>query len=568
MKKIIRKVTLLFLAAIVLVLGACDTTETVEIIEGDGDAFAPYDEAINVSTVLINDAILNELVLSYYPNESIRDNRFTKLYKDKLNVNLYYSWIANSDDEYNDKINLAIASNALPDLFQVDAAQMQMLVEDGLIHDLSEIWDQYASPLLKEVVGDTDDPVFQSYMYDGKVYAIPESRSAYDTVQFAWIRMDWLEKLVSEKPELGLTLNPTTYDDFIKIVKAFKDYSTFLNGKVVNGSYGIAFQEDFFNDMGGLHGFMNMFGSYPSIWIENGSGELVYGGVQNETKQALAALNGLYKEGYIVSDFATRNSESIASDLVSNKVGVVFGQQWLAGYPFNTGYLANNNVKWGAFPLFNKDGKTTKAQISSGNFGGWCVSSKCPHPEVLIKLLNCYVESIWGETGDFGQYYLTSDYGAAVWGLSPFTPEPRTKNLDAYLQIKQAVANDSTDFLTGEAAQIWSYIEKYKRGDGQFWNWAVTYCPKEYTGLYDAVFEQMNYYKENDLFLLDKHIAAPTESMVYYSSTINQKRDEAYVAIIKGTQSIDYFDTFVSNWYKLGGEAITKEVNDWYKANK
>ena len=211
----------------------------VEIIEGDGDAFAPYDEAINVSTVLINDAILNELVLSYYPNESIRDNRFTKLYKDKLNVNLYYSWIANSDDEYNDKINLAIASNALPDLFQVDAAQMQMLVEDGLIHDLSEIWDQYASPLLKEVVGDTDDPVFQSYMYDGKVYAIPESRSAYDTVQFAWIRMDWLEKLVSEKPELGLTLNPTTYDDFIKIVKAFKlNFNRFISLRACGDSLG------------------------------------------------------------------------------------------------------------------------------------------------------------------------------------------------------------------------------------------------------------------------------------------------------------------------------------------
>ena len=549
-------------------LVGCNKNSSVSIIEGDENPLGKYEDEIDVSTVLINDAILNELVLSYYPNESIKNNRFTELYKDRLNINLYYSWIANSDDEYTDKINLAMASDSLPDIFQVDAAQMQILAEDGQIQDLSEIWDKYATELLKEVVGDVNDPVFKSYTYDGKVYAIPKSRSAYDTVQFAWIRMDWLKKLVENKPELGLTTNPTTYDDFIKIVKAFKDYSTYLNGKTINGAYGIAFQQDFFNDMGGIHGFMNMFGAYPSIWVEKSDGTLEYGGIQSEVKDALSALRDLYSEGYIISDFATRNSESIASDLVSNKVGVVFGQQWLAGYPFNTAYLANNNVEWVAFPLFNKDGKTTKAQISSGNFSGWCVSKNCQHPEALIKLLNCYVESIWGETGDFSEYYLTNEYGAAVWGLSAFTPEPRTKNLDAYRAIKKAVLEDKTDFLTGEPAQIWSYIEKYKRGDGQFWNWYVTYDPIEDSGTYDAVFEVMDYYDKNNLFIQEKFIAAPTESMVLYSATMNQKRDEAYISIIKGTASLDSFESMVNTWYKIGGTQITKEVNDWYKNNK
>ena len=76
-----------------------------------------------------------------------------------------------------------------------------------------------------------------------------------------------------------------------------------------------------------------------------------------------------------------------------------------------------------------------------------------------------------------------------------------------------------------------------------------------------------NYYK-NNLFIQEKFIAAPTESMVLYSSTMNQKRDEAYISIIKGTQALNSFDSFVTSWYKIGGTEVTKEVNDWYKNSK
>jgi len=31
---------------------------------------------------------------------------------------------------------------------------------------------------------------------------------------------------------------------------------------------------------------------------------------------------------------------------------------------------------------------------------------------------------------------------------------------------------------------------------------------------------------------------------------------------------IDDFDSFVTNWKKLGGDQITQEVNEWYASNK
>jgi hypothetical protein len=38
-----------------------------------------------------------------------------------------------------------------------------------------------------------------------------------------------------------------------------------------------------------------------------------------------------------------------------------------------------------------------------------------------------------------------------------------------------------------------------------------------------------------------------------------------FLKIIVGKSSIDEFDNYVSQWKNLGGEQITKEVNDWYK---
>ena len=54
------------------------------------------------------------------------------------------------------------------------------------------------------------------------------------------------------------------------------------------------------------------------------------------------------------------------------------------------------------------------------------------------------------------------------------------------------------------------------------------------------------------------------ETMVERQATLEQMEKEAFIKIIMGAAPIDEFDTFVNNWYQLGGQDITNEVNDWY----
>jgi putative aldouronate transport system substrate-binding protein len=49
---------------------------------------------------------------------------------------------------------------------------------------------------------------------------------------------------------------------------------------------------------------------------------------------------------------------------------------------------------------------------------------------------------------------------------------------------------------------------------------------------------------------------------------LQKLENEFFVRIIYGNGSIDEFDDFVKEWKSVGGDAITKEVNDWYSARK
>ena len=40
------------------------------------------------------------------------------------------------------------------------------------------------------------------------------------------------------------------------------------------------------------------------------------------------------------------------------------------------------------------------------------------------------------------------------------------------------------------------------------------------------------------------------------------------IQVISGAASIDDYDAFLKEWKANGGEALTKEVNEWYANNK
>jgi putative aldouronate transport system substrate-binding protein len=52
-----------------------------------------------------------------------------------------------------------------------------------------------------------------------------------------------------------------------------------------------------------------------------------------------------------------------------------------------------------------------------------------------------------------------------------------------------------------------------------------------------------------------------TESDAEYGAMLMDLRNTAFMQIITGAQPLSYFDEFVTQWRRLGGDIITAEVN-------
>ncbi|WMT39583.1 extracellular solute-binding protein [Paenibacillus sp. D2_2] len=509
---------------------------------------AKYDPAITVSLVGVTDDTL-EGVLAKLQGESFEDNRWTKLYEDQLGIKFKYNWIAKGPDQFKQKMNVSLATGDVPEFIQVDAIELKQLQEADLIMDLGELYEKYAAPLTKEVLAQDGEAPFKVATIDGKLMGLPNVRSSIDMAQFVWIRTDWLNKL-------GLS-EPKSMDDLLDIIEAFTTQDPDGNGQ--NDTVGLLVQKDLFGGFAGLEGFFNAYHAYPTVWVKDENGQIIHGSTRPEVKTALAELQKMYQKGQLDKEFGVKDWGKTAETASAGKAGVAFGQQWLSAWPFQSNHDNDPNAVWKAYPLLSIDSQPAKSEISLGTTQYWAVRKDAAHPEALIKMFNLYIEKNWGETAEFDTYYLPGD-AEGTWKLSPVTPEPPNKNLDAYLAISEATSSGSVDQLKGEAKVILDKVIEYKSGNQGLWSWYAGSDPVE------GVYRVMKQYKDQDLFQMNEFVSAPTPTMTDKSATLTRLMNETFMRIILGDLKVDAFDKYVEDWNKLGGEQITKEVNEIHKA--
>ena len=108
------------------------------------------------------------------------------------------------NNEYYTKLELAYASNTVPDTFDLDGEHLGSYAAQGAIADLTDL--VHESGLYDKV----DANLWDALMLNGRIYAVPrEVPSACVT----YVRKDWLDRL-------GI---PTTYDEFITMLTRFRD---------------------------------------------------------------------------------------------------------------------------------------------------------------------------------------------------------------------------------------------------------------------------------------------------------------------------------------------------------
>ena len=517
------------------------------------DPFGKYDEMIDVHFVRSTDDTLDTNYFQQHPDKTMTDNLWSDLYRDTLNINVVYDWIVKSGDEYDTKLAAAIAIGDIPEFVNVNTLQLKQLVEADVIMPLEDIYEQYAAPFTKQILESDGLSPFKAATIDGHLYGLPNVDSSLMIADLLWVRTDWLEKL-------NLPI-PTTMDEVMATAEAFAKAD--FDGNGVDDTLGIAIAKDLWSQMFSLRGFFNAYDSYPGIWVEDENGNLVYGSTLPGTKDALAALHRMYEKGLIDPEFGVKDGGKVAESTTAGKCGLFYGAQWNSIYPLQSCVNLDKNAQWRAVSIVSATDKPVKAQTDVGTLHWTVVRKDVAHPEAVMKLFNVFIEKNWGETNENGVYYAPLD-SESIWKLSPVVPTNPHKNDGAFLDLEQYRKDGDESKVKGEALSILKKLQAFESGSEEgfaLWGWERIYGAE---GAYGVLIDYFNKgMTQDNLF-----VGAPSENMSSKMSTLEDLQDEVFIKIILGEESIDAFDKFVEDFYNLGGQAITDDVNEWYASVK
>jgi len=494
-----------------------------------------------------------ELATMKYDNgSSLNDNPWTQEILKRFNAKINYMW-AVPQPEYEKKITLSIASGELPDIFAVTPKQFYELAKAGAIEDLTSVYEQHAPDSLKKLVNDAGANVLKSATVDGKMMALPFTGLQKEEIDFLWIREDWRKKL-------GLP-EPKTFEDMFTIMNAFANQDPDGNGQ--KDTYAMGLQKNSLaNDTteydSMTRGLMNAFHAYKDIWIKDDSGKLVYSNIQPEMKAFLGKLQEMYKNGYLDKEYMVKDSNKEWELYGSNKIGMMFCNWGCGLWPLQM--TLTPDVEWKAYEVPSVDGQPSKSALKLNVEGMyWVVKKGFAHPEALFQMADLFTNVFYyNKEPAVDQQLVQNDSNTLIWSMAPVRIYDTLAWNNHGISVRKALNGElNTSELTAVELGQYDNVKAYQGGDKAQWHINAQ------SGL-DGSLSILNKYITDNRYVVDEFYGERLQIMKDKRDTLNRLQHETFTKIVNDEVSIDEFDTFVSEWKRLGGDQITAEINDWY----
>ena len=490
-------------------------------------------------------------------NDTYTDNAYTRYIKSVINVQNIDVFEAN-DSQYDTNVSMAISMGSLPDIMVVSSQdEVEQLVEAGLIEDLTESYNNCISDRIRKMYESYGDSLKDMVTYDGKIMALPETNIT-DGPNLVWLRKDWMDKL-------GLS-EPHTIDDVVNIVKHFISEDPGNNGVDASGkpnTVGLAVDTDVTGECGYSSEFLldiifACFGAYPKQWIMNNDGEIVYGSVTDEAKEALSYISSLYNQGVIDNDFLLRTSTNICELIENGQCGSFFGPWWAPNNPLANAVSSNPDADWQPYLIATDSDGITSYHSQNPCYKYVVVRKGYEHPEIAAKMISVMFDKVRFDCTDseeFKNYYQLN--------VEP-TARPLSINVDynnalsiCYRNIDATISGrknpDSLELLERSFYDACSeYIKNANKTSTQ---WAA----------YMSRIKACSLIAQDNIKVVDSLYFKTTDTMKSHWWRLKAKEKEAYLKIISGEEDISYFDTFVKEWNEQGGQIITSEVRESMK---
>lgn len=428
-------------------------------------------------------------------------------------ANIKLNHIAPPIANYDEKVNIILSSNDLPDLVKLRKAKfndMYDYAEQGALFDLAPYLDEYL-PHVKEVV--PEKALDLCRVGDG-LYGIPVWSSP-ERMNFI-VRGDWLDNL-------GLEV-PTTLDELHDVMYAFTYNDPDGNG--IDDTYGLtARQIEGFEPIFGAYGFTGVAHNY---WYLDDQGRLKPSALHENAKECLELLNAWYNEGLIDPEFVILKNESEINDkAMKNQWG--FYYNWWTFEPKIEAIMreVDPEVRFDRIaPPIGPYGDSGVRGVGIQN-GVVIMLANAKNPEACLRLLDWLhtedgmmtmyagVQDVHWVRKEDGTYYSTQQYQDDIKWIqyySVFEPEPVLLKLE-------------NDYLVQSRRDAFKWKTITNDADGLV-----------------------------------------TEAELRYGTELNDFVCGMYSNFITGKRSLSEWDDFVQEFYGLGGEIWENELNEVYRA--
>lgn len=468
------------------------------------------------------------------------DNAYTRYLRKMLNIQNDTVYM-DTEERYSELVNILVKDQNLPDIMVVtDREILKELVENDLVEDLTEVFEKCTSPRIKEMYESYGDALLNSGKFNGRLMAVPETVIDHGP-NLLWLRKDWMEELGQEEPE--------TLEDAFEIIDAFVQNR--MGTEDGETPVGLACDTNLVGTTSSSYSVdpvFDSFGANPQRWISQ-DGEIVYGSLTEETKEALDYLHKLYDRGILDRNFALRAPNNLRDLVVNGKCGAFFGLWWTPNNPLMESYEKNSEADWEPYYLQELADKNVYESFRDNKYV--VVRKGYEHPEIVMKIISVLFDYTRYEAEDARE---VNEYFAL--NVDP-TARPLVINVDYNEATYQATENI-------EAALNGNYPEGNLTAIEQSYYQACS----SYLSGNDYTAEDWAAYKSRISavgLLVDKHYTPAVRSYLddaggEIPQSLRQFETSTFIQIIMGEKPVSYFDTFVEQWYQQGGHELTQQI--------
>lgn len=468
------------------------------------------------------------------------DNAYTRYLRKMLNIQNDTVYM-DTEERYSELVNILVKDQNLPDIMVVtDREILKELVENDLVEDLTEVFEKCTSSRIKEMYESYGDALLNSGKFNGRLMAVPETVIDHGP-NLLWLRKDWMEELGQEEPE--------TLEDAFEIIDAFVQNR--MGTEDGETPVGLACDTNLVGTTSSSYSVdpvFDSFGANPQRWISQ-DGEIVYGSLTEETKEALDYLHKLYDRGILDRNFALRAPNNLRDLVVNGKCGAFFGLWWTPNNPLMESYEKNSEADWEPYYLQELADKNVYESFRDNKYV--VVRKGYEHPEIVMKIISVLFDYTRYEAEDARE---VNEYFAL--NVDP-TARPLVINVDYNEATYQATENI-------EAALNGNYPEGNLTAIEQSYYQACS----SYLSGNDYTAEDWAAYKSRISavgLLVDKHYTPAVRSYLddaggEIPQSLRQFETRTFIQIIMGEKPVSYFETFVEQWYQQGGHELTQQI--------